>query len=305
MLRNRRAFILVMANRKDTTAPTLTIAALSAVGNVVAIRITASEEVTGFAVGDITISGGSLANFATADNTVFTVSWTIADGANTMDIAANVCTDTAGNNNIAATQFGITSLTIASSAASTADCYVREDSADGTTPATTNYVMVATAGSRRFGLVKFDLSSIVDQTVYSSTLTLYNQNTQTGNRVLTLNSILAANSGWVEGASWNYANPSTVRWAGDAGGDGGTDAGCSVSGTDWNATQLGQFTYAANTPADTAHTCELVASQVQAWLTANYGFIMRVDTSTIAFHSSDAATAGLRPAIRVVYSSNP
>lgn len=95
----------------DTTAPTVTITCTQTSPTAttpLSMTITFSEAVVGFVVGDITISGGSLAGFATADNIVFTVSWTPATGANTMDIAAGVCKDAAGNDNTAATQFAIT-----------------------------------------------------------------------------------------------------------------------------------------------------------------------------------------------------
>ena len=72
---------------------------------------TASEEVTGFASGDITVGGvgGAVANFATADNIVFTFDSTPSGaGAVTVDIGAGVCTDLAGNPNTAASQLSIT-----------------------------------------------------------------------------------------------------------------------------------------------------------------------------------------------------
>jgi hypothetical protein len=95
----------------DTTRPTCVITT-NATGptatNPIAATITFSEEVTGFVVGDITVSaGGSLANFATADNIVFTADWTLAAGTNTMDVAEGVCADAAGNTNTAAAQYSI------------------------------------------------------------------------------------------------------------------------------------------------------------------------------------------------------
>lgn len=102
-----------VAGPVDTTAPTVAITSTQSSPSMavpVPITITFSEAVTGFEVGDITISGGSLANFADAGNGVYTVNWTTANGANTMDIAAGVCQDAAGNSNLAATQFAITSI---------------------------------------------------------------------------------------------------------------------------------------------------------------------------------------------------
>lgn len=151
------------------------------------------------------------------------------------------------------------------------------------------------AGNRRFGMLKFDVSSIpAGAIVNSATLYLYNASTATSNRTFAVNSILVANSGWVEGFTWEYANPSTVRWAGDTGADAGTDAGGSVSGVDWDATALGTFTYTANDIADTEHAITLNVAQVQAWVDgANYGFILRrTDASGTLFQwrSSDYVT---------------
>jgi hypothetical protein len=75
--------------------------------------VTFSEAVTGFAAGDVTMggTGGAVANFATVDNIVFTfTSAPSATGAVTVDVAAGVCTDLAGNANTAATQFSITAI---------------------------------------------------------------------------------------------------------------------------------------------------------------------------------------------------
>ena len=93
----------------DVTAPTIEITSASAspvTTNPIAVTFMASEAVIGFAVGDITIGGGgSLASFATSDNIIFTASWTLGSGTNTLDIAGGVCVDGVGNSNAAATQF--------------------------------------------------------------------------------------------------------------------------------------------------------------------------------------------------------
>lgn len=97
----------------DTTAPTVTITSTESSPSYAAtipLTITFSEAVTGFVVGDITVSGCTLAGFATADNIVFTVNATPTANSITVDINAAVCKDTAGNDNEAATQFAITSM---------------------------------------------------------------------------------------------------------------------------------------------------------------------------------------------------
>lgn len=165
------------------------------------------------------------------------------------------------------------------------------------------------SGFRNYFYIKFDLSSIpAGSTVSSAILSLWNSGTNTQNRTLNVFSILSANSGWVEGLTWNYAVPSTVRWAGDTGADGGSDAGGSVSGTDYNGTAIGSFTYTANNPADTEHQVTLNNAAVEAWINgANYGMvIIRNDTvnSNLGLRTSDYATDGTkRPKLVIEYTA--
>ncbi|WP_373085696.1 Ig-like domain-containing protein [Sneathiella sp.] len=64
-----------------------------------------SEDVTGFVVGDITVSGGHLSNFTSVDGNTFTVDITPGGtGDITIDVAADVAQDAAGNGNTAADQ---------------------------------------------------------------------------------------------------------------------------------------------------------------------------------------------------------
>lgn len=106
-----KALVVVMSGGpSDTTAPTVAITADAA--NICAAAFTAtftfSEEVAGFEVGDITVGNGSAGDFATADNIVYTATITpTAIGNVTVDVDAGVCTDAAGNDNTAATQFVI------------------------------------------------------------------------------------------------------------------------------------------------------------------------------------------------------
>ena len=73
------------------------------------LTFTASEATTDFVVGDITVSGGALSDFAATSSTVYTATFTpTASGATTIDVASNKFTDAAGNNNTAATQFNWT-----------------------------------------------------------------------------------------------------------------------------------------------------------------------------------------------------
>ena len=72
------------------------------------IQFTVSESVTNFAIGDISVTGGTLSTFAGSGRNYTVVFTPSADGATTIDIAANTFTDAAGNNNTAATRFNWT-----------------------------------------------------------------------------------------------------------------------------------------------------------------------------------------------------
>ena len=66
---------------------------------------TFSEAVTGFAVGDITLTNASVSNFTATSTTVYTALVTpTAAGAVTVDVSANAAEDAATNGNTAATQ---------------------------------------------------------------------------------------------------------------------------------------------------------------------------------------------------------
>jgi len=73
----------------------------------IALRFTSSKPTSNFAVGDISVTNGSLNNsFASSSSTVYTATFTPAgQGACTIDVSGGVFTDAAGNNNAAATQF--------------------------------------------------------------------------------------------------------------------------------------------------------------------------------------------------------
>ena len=104
----------------DITGPTMTITAANSSGTSVAdgattndatltVTFTSNEATTNFAAADITVSGGAISNFAATSSTVYTATFTpSAQGATTIDVAANKFTDAAGNNNTAATQFNWT-----------------------------------------------------------------------------------------------------------------------------------------------------------------------------------------------------
>jgi hypothetical protein len=188
----------------------------------------------------------------------------------------------------------VATITIQQAAASAIDTHVRENAA------TTNYATdvgmdtLVTAGSRRLCFIKFDVSGIpAGSKINSATLSLYNESTSTSTKNFPVHAILSANSAWTEtGATWNYAT-GTTRWAGDTDNNGGTNAGCSVSGTDYNATACCTINYAANDAANTECVDAITAATVQAWVDgANYGLIvLPTGTSGFYWRTSDNSTA--------------
>ena len=119
----------------DTTSPTMVISSsTSGVTNgsttaesSISLTFTSSEATSNFVLGDITVSGGAISNFAASSSTVYTATFTPSTETATIDVAAGTFTDAAGNNNIAATQFAFSydatspTITIASSTVSNGD----------------------------------------------------------------------------------------------------------------------------------------------------------------------------------------
>jgi len=99
----------------DNTAPTITITAAQ-VNNgdtsndaSLSLTFTTSEATTGFALGDITVTNGTISNFAASSSTVYTATFTpSAYGATTVDVAAAAFRDATGNFSEAASQFNWT-----------------------------------------------------------------------------------------------------------------------------------------------------------------------------------------------------
>jgi len=176
---------------------------------------------------------------------------------------------------------------------------------------------------RAHGLIEFDLSSIdAGVTCTSATLYLYRTLVRTVGITVNIYSIASANAAWEEGnggladvgePSWNAlsadgAGGITVAWAGDAGQNGGADAGCSISGTDYEASLLGTFESGTSEAVGTEYSPTLTPSRIEGWLdtpNTNYGLILRTpdDASGDAhsFGSSDHPTTGYRPKLVVEY----
>ncbi|MCC2606111.1 tandem-95 repeat protein [Planctobacterium marinum] len=95
----------------DTTAPGLSLSAQDSLaqGNTI-VTFTFTEAVSGFTVNDISIGNGSASNFSSTSASVYTAAIAAStDGAVTVDVPSAIATDSAGNNNSAATQLSFTS----------------------------------------------------------------------------------------------------------------------------------------------------------------------------------------------------
>ena len=90
----------------DNTAPTVTITGVPATSSApFTATFTFTEAVTGFVLGDIGMGNGTASDFMETSTSVYTALITPAvDGLVTVDVAKEVATDLAGNDNTAATQ---------------------------------------------------------------------------------------------------------------------------------------------------------------------------------------------------------
>jgi len=198
----------------------------------------------------------------------------------------------------------MTTLTLQPAAAAGIDTSVQEGNADTNYGTDAQIDVLGFASVRSNGLLKFDLSGIpAGAEIISATLSLFGLGGGS-NGTLNIFRILAANSGWTEdGATWNYANSANeTRWAGDAASNGGTDAGCSVSGTDHSATTMGQISHSHT--ADTEGSTELDLDEFALMWANNYGMVIKDSTASATTKqpaSSDNPTAGRRPKLVIEY----
>ena len=285
---------IVVDGQVDAVAPTFTISALSGASNVLAMQIVASEVVTGFAVGDITITaGGSLASFATSDNKTFTVSWTLAAGANTMDIAAGVCVDAAGNENIAATQYNAGFLTIQPDSTADIDDVIKSGDSSPY-PLATSLWLGLNGGFVRRLLIRPSLTDIPTFATISSavfTLAMEGESSTSARRL----SLYKQKRDWiVTQASWNkYTSANNWQTAGGFGADDCEQtefAGINLSATEANGAK------AITLPATT-----------KAALGA-YGWLVMLSDETAdsyLFITCNHPTPSQRPKLVIVYYVNP
>jgi len=156
-------------------------------------------------------------------------------------------------------------------------------------------------------LIKFNLSSISGATVTSATLSLWTQNTGSSARSWPLHPVLSASGAWDEASTWDHQTPTSARWAGDVDEDGGADAGCSVSSTDYSADACATIAQPTGGGNNVERSSAVTTSVVQGWVDgSNYG--LRIlpssgDANIRVFHSSDGATASYRPKLVVEYTA--
>ena len=117
----------------DNAAPTVSIAAPDAANAPFAATFTFSEPVTGFALADIAVGNGAASDLTGGDwGTTYTATITpAAEGAVTLDVAADAAEDAAGNGNVAA----LRASTSADLTAPTVESVVRHDPAGSPTNA--------------------------------------------------------------------------------------------------------------------------------------------------------------------------
>jgi hypothetical protein len=265
------------------------------------MTFTLSEASTDFAIGDITVGNGTAGNFA-GSGTSYTCDVTPTEAGNvTVDIAGDSFHDAAGNGNTAAEQFVIAWQATLVIIPSSADNWMLS-----TIPDTNNGAGNIIIRSARTNLVKFDLSGIPPgMTIVSAALKLMLAATP-GNATVNIRRILLANIGWTElGSTWNFAVGAT-RWAGDAALDGGADAGCSQSGTDYSATLMGTFnTLGTDTANVTTYNATLDTTEFGLMIANNAGMVITGNAAgSTLLHSKDSGAGAQRPTLTVVY-SNP
>lgn len=143
-------------------------------------------------------------------------------------------------------------------------------------PGASQYVIIRRYnGLIRNGLLWFDLSSLVGKTIISANLILRQGGLEaTGSWPAYVYRIYPANNGWTEGASWNYANPTTQRWAGDVGNNGGSDAGCYISGVDYHGAAMGTFNVTNGSGTGTLFNISLDLTEFGNMISGNYGLVI-------------------------------
>lgn len=187
------------------------------------------------------------------------------------------------------------------------DTFIQKANPNASNTNSTTLIFHATVSTNaKHVLMQFDCDHLIGKTILTAQIRFRNAVSQATGRTINGHEIKAANANWLETATWNYANgtTSTDRWAGDSENDGGANAGCSVSGVDYEAAVGGTLTYAPNSPVNTLLTMDIDPAIVQRWANgANYGMIYFMTSSAdFSVRSSNYDTdPSLRPYMYVTY----
>ena len=260
----------------DATAPSVVIQGVPAtVSSLSAYTVTIqfSEDVTGFALGDITVGNGSAGNFVSVDGNTYTADITPTGVGNiTIDVAAAVAKDAASNDNTAAVQ-AVTiypiGFTLSKATATTSE--------NGTTD---NFTVVLTAQPNTDVVISITSGDLTEGTVSPATLTFTN-------------------------ANWNVAQTVTVTGVNDFVIDGNTTYNVSVAvnaaASDNSFDLLAAQTVAVtNTDDDTAGIILSLISgpTTEAGGTATFTIVLNTQPSadvTILLSSNDATEGSVGP----------
>jgi hypothetical protein len=150
------------------------------------------------------------------------------------------------------------------------------------------------------GLLLFDLSAVTGITTASLRLVTAAA-APASDVTVTIHRVLAA-AVWTAAATWNSPNGDATRWPGDAGGDGGADAGCSQAGIDYAAAPLGSFTITTSDDDKTVFTPVLDPAGMNAMLAANYGLVLISDNDAVymSLGSRENTNVARRPLLTLV-----
>ncbi len=130
----------------DQTAPSVAISSTasgSTANSPIPVTVTFSEAVTGFTVGDVAVTGGTLSGFSGSGSNYSVTVTATAPGTITVGIAANSAQDAAGNGNTAAAPFSIVYAPVSSNADLLYLMFSSGALSPGFTPGRTSYTAIA------------------------------------------------------------------------------------------------------------------------------------------------------------------